>query len=401
MRQFEIHPLVNCYPVPEKKMVHLKMNNKPEMKRQEWYQVNHPEEIDSPALLIFKDRVASNIQKMIGIAGDAERLVPHVKTHKMGEIVKMQVAAGIQQFKCATIAEAEMLAVAGAKNILLAYQLTGPKTSRYIALIKKYPGVHFASLVDNMESASILNNIASQEGIIAEVFIDVDSGMHRTGIAVDDTLVNLYIQLQSLKNIKPKGLHIYDGHINNENFELRKKQCEAEFKEVNKRVKEITDAGYPVPKLIVGGSPTFTIHALHKELYCSPGTCVLWDQGYDVTLTEQPFDFAAVLLTRVISKPVKGIITTDLGHKSVASENPISKRIFFLNLKEYKVHSQSEEHLEIEVKDWENIHVGDVLYGVPYHICPTVALYDEANIIESGNLIDKWNILARKRKITF
>jgi D-serine deaminase-like pyridoxal phosphate-dependent protein len=127
---------------------------------------------------------------------------------------------------------------------------------------------------------------------------------------------------------------------------------------------------------------------------------LLWDYGYNSFLQEQGFECAAVLLTRVISKPKEGIITTDLGHKSVSAENPINKRIFFLNLDEYEVKSQSEEHLVVEVKDWDDIKVGDVLYGIPYHICPTVALYDEANVIEEGNLVDKWNITARRKKIT-
>ena len=62
--------------------------------------------------------------------------------------------------------------------------------------------------------------------------------------------------------------------------------------------------------------------------------------------------------------------------------------------------SQSEEHLVVEVKDWETIHVGDVLYGIPYHICPTVALYDEAKVIEKGIVVDTWKIEARKKRIT-
>ncbi len=117
-------------------------------------------------------------------------------------------------------------------------------------------------------------------------------------------------------------------------------------------------------------------------------------------LQEQPFEFAAVLLTRVVSKPAPGLITTDLGHKSVAAENPISKRIFFLNLENYEVKSQSEEHLVVNVEDWDNIHVGDVLYGIPYHICPTVALYDEAYVIENRNFSEIWDIIARKKRIT-
>jgi D-serine deaminase-like pyridoxal phosphate-dependent protein len=369
------------------------------MNKKEWYELNHPEEIDSPALLIYKDRIESNIQTMINIAGDANRLVPHIKTHKMAEIVQMQLAAGISKFKCATIAEAEMLAEAGAKNILLAYQLTAPKAARFLTLVKKYPEIEFASLIDNFESAHLLNDLFAKKDLVASVFIDVDAGMHRTGVAPDNSLFNLYVQLDKLQNIDCKGLHIYDGHIRDENFELRKQKVEKSFIPIRRVVEKIISSGFPAPKIIAGGTPTFTVHALNKEIFCSPGTCLLWDYGYDSILHEQPFEFASVLLTRVISKPTPGLITTDLGHKSVAAENPISTRIFFLNLSDYNVRSQSEEHLVVEVKD-ADIHVGDVLYGIPYHVCPTVALYDEVNVIENGNVVDKWNVIARKKKIT-
>ena len=371
------------------------------MNEKNWYELHDPEAIDSPALLIYKDRVAENIQTMIGIAGDAKRLVPHVKTHKMAEIVKMQLEAGISQFKCATIAEAEMLSEAGAKNILLAYQLNFSKAKRFISLIKKYPDVRFASLIDNVDSAKMLNDLFEKENLKAKVFIDVDAGMHRTGIEADKNLFNLFQQIQKLSNLQFEGLHVYDGHIRDANFETRKQVCEKAFEKVN-TVKQqiIANSHLQNVKIIAGGTPTFTVHALNKEVDCSPGTCLLWDYGYDKLLKEQPFEFAAVLMTRIISKPAPGLITTDLGHKSVAAENPISKRIFFLNLENYEVKSQSEEHLVVEVKDWENFHVGDVLYGVPYHICPTVALYDEAVIVENGNVVDNWNVTARKKKIS-
>lgn len=370
------------------------------MKEKNWYELNDPDAIDSPALLIYKKRVASNIQTMINIAGNAERLVPHVKTHKMAEIVKMQIDAGISKFKCATIAEAEMLAESGAENILLAYQLNFSKAKRFLALIKKFTKAQFSSLVDNISSSEILNDLFANEKIIANVYIDVDAGMHRTGIEPNKNLLKLFLELDKLSNINCKGLHIYDGHIRDEDFEIRKSKVEEAFVPINNIVEKIIAAGFPKPQIIAGGTPTFTVHALQKEEFCSPGTCLLWDYGYDALLAEQPFDFAAVLITRVISKPAKGFITTDLGHKSVAAENPISKRIFFLNLENYEVKSQSEEHLVIEVADADKIKVGDLLYAVPYHICPTVALYDEAQIIEDGAVVDKWDVIARKKKIT-
>src|SRR6185312_3888860 len=191
------------------------------MNEEDWYKLNDSDEIDSPALLIYKDRIEQNIQTMIGIAGDAKRLVPHIKTHKMAEIVKMQLNAGISQFKCATIAEAEMLSEAGAKNILLAYQLNFTKAKRFIAVIKKYDDVRFASLIDNVDSAKILNDLFAKENLKATVFIDVDAGMHRTGIAPEEIL-DLFLQIQKLPNLQLEGLHVYDGHVREADFELRK-----------------------------------------------------------------------------------------------------------------------------------------------------------------------------------
>ncbi len=301
------------------------------MNEKQWYELNDADAIDSPALLIYKDRVASNIETMVKIAGDAKRLVPHVKTHKMAEIVKMQLVAGISQFKCATIAEAEMLAEAGAKNILLAYQLNFSKAKRYISLIKKYPQIELASLIDNIDSAKMLNELFAEEKIKANVFIDVDAGMHRTGIEPGEKLFALFLELQKLHNINFRGLHIYDGHIRDEDFEIRKEQCQKAFEKVN-AVKQqiIRNSNLQDVKIVAGGTPTFTVHALNKEVYCSPGTCLLWDYGYDALLQEQPFKFAAVLLTRVISKPAPGLIYNRPWAQICCSGKPnFKKNIFF------------------------------------------------------------------------
>ena len=125
---------------------------------------------------------------------------------------------------------------------------------------------------------------------------------------------------------------------------------------------------------------------------------MLWDLGYSEKLQEQNFKFAALVVTRIISKPTEGIITVDMGHKSVAPENPIDKRIKFLNLDRYELLSQSEEHGVIKVWDWHEHQIGDVLYGVPYHVCPTINLHDEVSVIDGGQKVDTWEIAARRRK---
>src|SRR5438445_9669770 len=102
----------------------------------DWFAGQNAGEVPSPALLLYPDRVRENIRRMIRIAGGTKRLRPHIKTHKLAEVVRMQLEAGITKYKCATIAEAEMAAGAGAQDILLAYPIVGPNVTRLLELAK-------------------------------------------------------------------------------------------------------------------------------------------------------------------------------------------------------------------------------------------------------------------------
>jgi D-serine deaminase-like pyridoxal phosphate-dependent protein len=116
-------------------------------------------------------------------------------------------------------------------------------------------------------------------------------------------------------------------------------------------------------------------------------------------LKEQPFVPAALVLSRIISLPSENLICTDLGHKSVAAENIISRRVYFINAPGAEPLSQSEEHLVLKVPVNHNYTVGDVLYGIPYHICPTVALFERASIADNKRITSEWEISARNRRI--
>lgn len=365
-----------------------------------WYKVENEQLLDSPSLLLYKARVQQNIQRMIDMAGDADRLLVHVKTNKMPEVVKLLLAAGISRFKCATIAEAEMVCQAGGRYLILAHQLVGPKVARLIQLRQKYPDVFIASLLDSRDAAGQHQEIFEKEGMVAEVFLDVNNGMNRSGHPLNKDILPLYQYLHQLPNLNCHGLHIYDGHWRDTDFEIRRSNVEKGFRGVSALIEAIENQGLPTPMVVAGGTPSFTSHLLRPETYCSPGTCVLWDWGYGEKLSEQPFEFAALLFTRIISKPAEGIITIDLGHKAVAAENPIDKRVRFLNLEGYELLSQSEEHGVLQVSNWEELGVGDVLYGIPYHICPTVNLYEEAYVVQEGRVEDSWEVLGRKRKLT-
>lgn len=350
--------------------------------------------LESPALLIYKEIVVSNIDEMIRIAGDATRLMPHIKTNKMENVVRLMITKGIKKFKAATIAEAELAAFAGAKKVLISHQLVGPKLLRLNSLIHNYPQTHFATLVDCEVVLNDLSQIFQNDPV--SVYIDINNGMDRSGHEVNGNLEDFIRKASNTKGVKLEGLHIYDGHIRDEGFSERKDKIENGFTEISKILKML---GHLNLEIIAGGTPAFTSHAMENSRTLSPGTCVLWDWGYGDKFAEQQFRFAAYILTRVISKPKKGIVTLDMGHKAVASENPIDKRIRFINNPDLKLISQSEEHGVCETENWEKYEVGQEIIGIPYHVCPTVNLYDEAFVIENGEYSETWKIEARKRRI--
>lgn len=365
-----------------------------------WYRIEDIALLDSPALVIFPERVKANIQTAIGMTGDINVLRPHVKTNKSPDAVKLMMAAGISKFKCATIAEAEMLGICGAKDVLLAYQPSGPKLQRFIELFKKYPLTGFSCLCDNFSVAIEQSNAFASNGLTVPVYMDLNVGMNRTGIIPGEESIQLYSFLSSANGVKGAGIHAYDGHIRDTDIITRTAKCNDAFSSVKKLKAELEEKDLVVPAIIAGGSPTFPIHAKRKEVECSPGTFIYWDKGYSDVCPEQNFLTAAVLVTRIVSLPSNTRICTDLGHKSVAAENDINKRVFFLNAGDLVAASQSEEHLVLETVAGHSYEVGDVLYCLPYHVCPTVALYERVFTIENGKVSGEWKNMARDRKIS-
>src|SRR5690349_15826768 len=196
-----------------------------------WYRIDNINEVDSPTLVIYVDRVKENIKTLVSSIDDVNRLRPHIKTHKSAEVTNMMLAAGIRKFKCATIAEAEMLAGAGAPDVLLAYQPVGPKANRLLSLVEKYPGIKLSCLIDNVESAQHLSEVFQNGKKAINVFIDLNVGMNRTGITPSNALA-LVDACQKLSGISLQGLHAYDGHLRDVDFAKRKAQCDEAFTKV-------------------------------------------------------------------------------------------------------------------------------------------------------------------------
>jgi D-serine deaminase-like pyridoxal phosphate-dependent protein len=367
------------------------------------YTIHDTSAIFSPALLFYKDLIRRNIARAVEMAGQPSRLRPHVKTHKTREIARLELDAGIMKHKCATLAEAEMLAGCGVPDVLLAYNLVGPNCQRMARLIQAYPHCRFSVLADHPAAARALSEAMTRAGQGVDVLLDLDVGQHRTGIAPGDKAIALYELIDRLPGLRCGGFHVYDGHNHQERLADRQAAVRDLLGPVLALRERAEKKGLPVSRLVLGGTPTFPIYAALDlpGLECAPGTCFLHDHGYGTRFADLTgFTPAALLLTRVISRPTPTRITLDLGYKAIASDPPAGKRCVLLNAPDYEPVLQNEEHFVVESPAAGRFGPGDEVYAMPTHICPTCAMHRQAYVVEHGTVTERWDIVARDRVLT-
>lgn len=359
----------------------------------------HIHDLLSPSLLVYPKLIERNTDSMIRIAGSPARLRPHCKTHKMREVIQLQLARGITKHKCATLMEAEMLAECGVKDILLAYNVVGPNIDRVVRLLQRWPDVQFACTGDDPRPVAALGKAVSAIGRTVEVLLDIDVGMHRTGVAPGPKAIELYRTFARTPGIKPGGLQAYDGHNHQHPLEERRAAAQAVWKIASDLRDELEKNDLPVPRIVCGGTPTFSCFAeiQDRAIELSPGTITLHDAGYGGNFPDLPFEPAAKLLTRVISRPAPDRLTLDLGHKAVAGDPPAGRRVFFPDLPDAKAVLHNEEHLVLETPLAEKYQPGDALLAIPTHVCPTCALHKEAYAVEGDEVVGTWKVASRDR----
>ena len=361
------------------------------------YQVKNEECIFTPALIYYKELIEENTRETIRIAGGTERLWPHVKSHKMKEMLKMQIDMGITRFKCATLPEVRMTAECGAKHILLAYPLIGPGIAAYTALTKEFPDTAFYALADNLEQLRLLDAETQKQNASLGFFVDVNMGMNRTGVETEK-LYDFLTAAKDLQTLTFSGLHCYDGHVHTTDLSARRTEVSSMVEAISEQVDKLSASGITVPVIIAGGSPSFPCHAANPKVFLSPGTVFLWDAGYAESYPDLPYIPAAAVMTRVVSHPTDGMFTLDLGCKGIATD-PAGSRGTVIGLQNAEVAFQSEEHWTYRMlPGFENDRpaIGTVFYVIPTHICPTTNLYSEALIAEKGEITAHWTVDARR-----
>ena len=282
---------------------------------------------------------------------------------------------------------------------MLAYQPVGPNAQRLVALMRRFPQTRFSTLVDDASNLAAISRIAVQEKVVIALYLDLNVGMNRTGIVPGPAANQLYRDLCGTPGVLAAGLHAYDGHLRSADPGELAALAERTFAPVWAMREQLRAEGFAVPGMVASGTPTFALLAQQGDVEVGAGTTVLWDFGQEGVCPDHHFLNAAVLLTRVISKPAPGLLCFDLGHKAVASEMP-HPRVRLFGLEDAVAVTHSEEHLVLQTPRADQYQVGDVVYGIPRHICPTMALHSEVVAVHGGMADEVWPVVARTRRIT-
>lgn len=336
--------------------------------------------IDTPALVIDLDVVEANIAEM----AEATRQVnlrPHIKTHKMPELAKLQLAAGAVGITCAKLGEAEIMADAGCDDILLAYPLYGQaKIDRLRALREK------ASVRVSLDSVEVAEQVAGAGPI--EVLVEVDTGLHRLGRPPGEPTAELVREISRVPGVTVVGLLTHAGHSYSST-------TEAELHAYAER--EVTDlvttaelcGGLEI--ISVGSTPT----ARHGSTVpgateVRPGTYIFNDGNMIRLGVATERDTAARVHATVIARPAPDRFVLDAGSKALTSDGlPL-----IAGRPDLRMKFLSEEH---GVGHGTGLEIGERVELIPAHVCPVINLYDRAYGVRGGEIDHELVVAARGR----
>lgn len=345
----------------------------------------------TPALLVDLDAAARNVERVLALAGgDPARWRPHLKTTKSPVIWRLLVARGLRHFKVATGAELrellpllDELPPGDCGDVLVAYPQTESGGRRIAALARLHPRHRVAVLAEDPIAAE-----RTPQGL--GLFVDVNPGLDRTGAPLVD--VERIVATARAAGPRLAGLHAYEGHLHGP-FPQRGRAIDACFESVVSLLDRLGAEGLAVAEVVTSGTPAAR-HVLESRPLdgrgpwlhrVSPGTVVLHDLRSELENPELGLEPAAVVLSRVVSRPRAGRVTCDAGSKSVAAEAgaPVAVALGHPRL---TAATPNEEHLPLDGPDERLPEPGALLDLVPMHVCPTVNLQDEFLVVDDGGV---------------
>lgn len=348
-------------------------------------------DLDTPSLLIDEQKLRKNLADMQAYADEHHvNLRPHTKTHKMPAIAQMQMEQGACGIAVAKVGEAEEMAKAGLRDILIANEIVGVLKWKRIATLAK-AGCQISFGVDAPCQVTGAEAVFAEAGVTVSVQIEIEVGEERSGIIDDKDFLALLATIRSCPHIRFKGLFSHDGNT------YRAKdldECKALAASAQKRTVHFADLaheqGMDCEVVSYGATPTFMNHIdiLPGITELRPGTYVLMDaaQGHAIQDWSR---CAATVLATVISKPTAVRTILDVGAKGLTKETRTegicsTKGMGILyEYPEVSIDALFDEHAIILNRDFhDRVEIGDKVRIIPVHICPVCNLYDEAALLD-------------------
>ena len=355
-------------------------------------------DLPTPALVLDLDIFEANLAKMSRHAKAVSiGLRPHAKTHKCVEVAKRQIKAGALGVCVATITEAEAMTAGGVKGLLITSEMVGrDKINRLAQLTKKQPDT--MSVVDHSRHADDLSAAAVAEKVRLNVFIDIDPGSRRTGIAPGDPAVELARHIAKLPNLKLRGIHAYSGassHV--AGFDARRMHSQKAMAPAIETFFRLKKEGLPVEILSGGCTGTYNIDPEFKAMTeLQVGSYVFMDVEYrniggQAGATYDDFGQALTVIATVISKSQSDRATVDAGFKAFATD-----RKFGPDLKEItgvKYQFAGDEHGVLEMQSpSREIRLSDRVEFIVPHCDPNVNLYDRIYGLRGEKVESVWPV---------
>lgn len=345
-------------------------------------------QIETPALIVERKTFYENMAAMDRLlAHTGMALRPHYKSHKCVAVSKLQLAAGAKGITCAKLSEAEDLAQAGVRDILIANQVVqSEKMGRLAVLANK---TRLTICVDDPGNVLQLERAMAVQGGTLYVLVEYEIGMERCGVETHDEVIRLARLIDAQPHLRFEGVQAYAGHLAHQKDRAVRKQATEEIEaDLKTLITELEAAGL-APKEISGGS-TGTVElkpgdSVYTEMQC--GSYLFMDCAYKAL--ELEFRNALFLLTTVISvKPDR--IVTDGGVKSLGMDQGEPEFVGYEGLPV----GMSEEHGQVEAPG-HTVKVGDKIRYIPGHCCTTINVHDILYLVDGEDVVDVWQVTSR------
>jgi D-serine deaminase-like pyridoxal phosphate-dependent protein len=349
------------------------------------------QELDTPALLIDLDILAANIEAMAAFfrIGPAH-LRPHVKSHKIPQIARLQVAAGAPGVCAAKVGEAEAMVAGGIEDVLVANQVVGRvKMERLVGLAER---ARTSVAVDDPDNVAALSRAAKERGVTIGVLVEVDVGMSRCGVNGPEAALRLVRQVLDRPGLEFRGLMGYEGHaMGIKDAVEREEACRKAMQQVTEAAAYVGSHGIPVNEVSGGGTMTYDIAGRFPGMTeIQAGSYALMDTNF--RNMGSPFRCAMTLLAMVMSTPREGVVIADAGMKSLSTDFGLPE---VKDRPGIQLRKLSEEHARLELAQGVKLRPGDKLELLPSHGCTTVNLHDVAYAVRGGRVEDIWPITGR------